>query len=101
MGEPLYREIVGRGAQSRPCRIYAPVGSHETLLAYLVRRLLENGANSSFVSRIVDPDVSIDDLVADPVAATITDGGSPHARLPLPRDLYPDRLNSQGYDWSA
>ncbi len=57
MGEPLYNQIVGAGGESRPCRIYAPVGSHETLLAYLVRRLLENGANSSFVNRIADANV--------------------------------------------
>ena len=57
MGEPLYDEVVGKAKLDRPCRIYAPVGTHETLLAYLVRRLLENGANSSFVNRIADPDV--------------------------------------------
>ncbi|MFX5493942.1 proline dehydrogenase family protein, partial [Acinetobacter baumannii] len=51
MGEPLYEEVVGRDKLNRPCRIYAPVGTHETLLAYLVRRLLENGANTSFVNR--------------------------------------------------
>jgi RHH-type proline utilization regulon transcriptional repressor/proline dehydrogenase/delta 1-pyrroline-5-carboxylate dehydrogenase len=55
MGEPLYDEVVGKAESDRPCRIYAPVGTHETLLAYLVRRLLENGANSSFVNRIADP----------------------------------------------
>ena len=54
MGEPLYEEVVGRDKLDRPCRVYAPVGSHETLLAYLVRRLLENGANTSFVNRIAD-----------------------------------------------
>ena len=68
MGEPLYEEVVGRDKLDRPCRVYAPVGSHETLLAYLVRRLLENGANTSFVNRIADASVAIDDLVADPVA---------------------------------
>ena len=57
MGEPLYEEVVGRDKLDRPCRIYAPVGTHETLLAYLVRRLLENGANTSFVNRIADPSV--------------------------------------------
>ncbi|OWK22833.1 hypothetical protein AJ87_46210 [Rhizobium yanglingense] len=67
MGEPLYDEVVGKAKLNRPCRIYAPVGTHETLLAYLVRRLLENGANSSFVNRISDPNVSVDELVADPV----------------------------------
>jgi len=82
------------------CRIYAPVGSHETLLAYLVRRLLENGANTSFVNRIVDPAVDIAELVADPVARARSTGGSPHPRIPLPAALYPDRGNSRGLDLS-
>ena len=69
MGEPLYEEVVGPTKLNRACRIYAPVGTHETLLAYLVRRLLENGANSSFVHRIHDPDVPVDALLEDPVAA--------------------------------
>ncbi len=82
------------------CRIYAPVGSHETLLAYLVRRLLENGANTSFVNRIVDPNVNIAELVADPVALANRTGGTPHPRIALPLALYPDRRNSQGIDFS-
>ena len=82
------------------CRIYAPVGSHETLLAYLVRRLLENGANTSFVNRIVDPAVDIAELIADPVARARSTGGSPHPRIPLPVALYPDRRNSRGLDLS-
>src|SRR5918997_3173093 len=69
MGEPLYEEVVGPDKLGRPCRVYAPVGTQETLLAYLVRRLLENGANSSFVNRIGDASVPVDELVADPVAA--------------------------------
>ncbi|SEJ81699.1 L-proline dehydrogenase /delta-1-pyrroline-5-carboxylate dehydrogenase [Sphingomonas sp. OV641] len=100
MGEPLYDEVVGPDKLNRPCRIYAPVGTHETLLAYLVRRLLENGANSSFVNRIADPEVSITDLVADPVAvvrATDTPGQK-HAGIALPADLYPRRRNSDGID---
>ncbi|NHW60336.1 hypothetical protein HA378_34760, partial [Escherichia coli] len=67
---PLYAQVVGKiadGKLGRPCRIYAPVGTHETLLAYLVRRLLENGANTSFVNRIADTTISLDELVADPV----------------------------------
>ncbi|HAU21625.1 MAG TPA: trifunctional transcriptional regulator/proline dehydrogenase/L-glutamate gamma-semialdehyde dehydrogenase, partial [Erythrobacter sp.] len=66
MGESLYEEVVGKENLARPCRIYAPVGTHETLLAYLVRRLLENGANSSFVNQIWDEDFSPDALIADP-----------------------------------
>ena len=70
MGEPLYEQVVGpvaAGKLGRPCRIYAPVGPHDTLLAYLVRRLLENGANSSFVNRIADENVPLEELVQDPV----------------------------------
>jgi RHH-type proline utilization regulon transcriptional repressor/proline dehydrogenase/delta 1-pyrroline-5-carboxylate dehydrogenase len=103
MGEPLYEEVVGRDKLDRPCRIYAPVGSHETLLAYLVRRLLENGSNNSFVNRIADPSVPIDDLVADPVAIAraIQPIGAPHDKIATPRELYaPDRVNSRGLDFS-
>src|SRR6202011_4622732 len=90
MGEPLYEEVVGRGKLDRPCRVYAPVGSHETLLAYLLRRLLENGANTSFVNRIADASVSIDDLVADPAEAarSIQPIGAPHEKIAAPRNLY-------------
>ena len=100
MGEPLYEEVVGPDKLDRPCRIYAPVGTHETLLAYLVRRLLENGANSSFVNRIADPTVSIDDLIADPADAVraMTPIGRPHDQIALPTDLYPNRVNSRGID---
>ncbi|PWE54977.1 trifunctional transcriptional regulator/proline dehydrogenase/L-glutamate gamma-semialdehyde dehydrogenase [Metarhizobium album] len=103
MGEPLYEEVVGREKLDRPCRIYAPVGTHETLLAYLVRRLLENGANSSFVNRIADPLVSVDELVADPVAVVraMASPGAKHDRISLPQDLYgKGRLNSAGLDLS-
>ena len=100
MGEPLYDEVVGPDKLGRPCRIYAPVGTHETLLAYLVRRLLENGANSSFVNRIADPEVSIADLTADPVALVraADTPGQKHAAIDLPADLYPRRTNSAGLD---
>ncbi|RVT92963.1 trifunctional transcriptional regulator/proline dehydrogenase/L-glutamate gamma-semialdehyde dehydrogenase [Sphingomonas crocodyli] len=102
MGEPLYDEVVGAGHLGRPCRIYAPVGTHETLLAYLVRRLLENGANSSFVNRIGDPDVAIDDLIADPVmlVRSTQHAGRKHDQIALPADIYPDRRNSAGIDLS-
>jgi len=102
MGEPLYQEVVGKAKLDRPCRIYAPVGTHETLLAYLVRRLLENGANSSFVNRIGDPDVPIEDLIADPAeqVAAMPVPGAPHEQIALPGDLYPDRRNSAGLDLS-
>ena len=98
MGESVYDQVVGKDKKDRACRIYAPVGSHETLLAYLVRRLLENGANSSFVNRIVDPAISVASLVADPVARAERAGGSPHPAIPLPVALLPGRQNSQGAD---
>ncbi len=103
MGEPLYEEVVGHNKLNRPCRIYAPVGTHETLLAYLVRRLLENGANSSFVNRIADPSISIEELIADPVELVkqTNPDFAPHPRIALPRDLYgASRLNSLGIDLS-
>ncbi|SDW13669.1 L-proline dehydrogenase /delta-1-pyrroline-5-carboxylate dehydrogenase [Variovorax sp. YR634] len=103
MGEPLYEQVVG--PLGRPCRIYAPVGTHETLLAYLVRRLLENGANTSFVNRIADPTISLDALVEDPVATVERmaqqEGtmGLPHPAIALPAALYgTQRANSQGLD---
>ena len=101
MGEPLYEEVVGPDKLARPCRIYAPVGTHETLLAYLVRRLLENGANSSFVNRLADPKVKMDDLVADPVETVraMAVPGAPHEAIALPRDLFgKERANSAGFD---
>jgi RHH-type proline utilization regulon transcriptional repressor/proline dehydrogenase/delta 1-pyrroline-5-carboxylate dehydrogenase len=100
MGEGLYDEVVGAEGLGRPCRIYAPVGTHETLLAYLVRRLLENGANSSFVNRIADPAVSIDDLVTDPVdvVRAMAVPGATHDGIALPASLYSDRRNSSGLD---
>ncbi len=110
MGEPLYEQVVGpvsEGKLARPCRIYAPVGVHETLLAYLVRRLLENGANTSFVNRIADPAIALEELVEDPVAAVqasaLQEGrmGLPHPAIPLPLELYgPTRTNSSGIDLS-
>jgi len=100
MGEPLYRQVVGPAHLNRPCRIYAPVGSHETLLAYLVRRLLENGANTSFVNRVADASVPIDSLLEDPVEAAlrVNPVGAPHPKIALPRDLFEGRLNSAGHD---
>ena len=95
MGEPLYEGVVGPDC---PVRVYAPVGTHEDLLAYLVRRLLENGANTSFVHRLVDPAVPEDAVIADPAARLRDSGLFPNPRIVLPRDLYPDRPNSAGLD---
>jgi RHH-type proline utilization regulon transcriptional repressor/proline dehydrogenase/delta 1-pyrroline-5-carboxylate dehydrogenase len=102
MGEPLYEQVVGKGKLDRPCRIYAPVGTHETLLAYLVRRLLENGANSSFVNRIADPAVLVDEMIADPVETVraMPHPGARHDLIALPTDLFSDRRNSAGIDLS-
>ncbi|HXW66149.1 MAG TPA: bifunctional proline dehydrogenase/L-glutamate gamma-semialdehyde dehydrogenase PutA [Burkholderiaceae bacterium] len=99
MGETLYDMLVGPDQLNLACRIYAPVGSHDTLLAYLVRRLLENGANSSFVNRVVDDSVAIDELLEDPFVACTRSGGRPHPAIALPADLYlPGRRNSAGID---
>ena len=99
MGNDLYDEIVPRDKHNIPCRIYAPVGTHEDLLPYLVRRLLENGANSSFVNRITDSDVPIADLVEDPVAKARALLDKINQNIPLPIDIFmPERKNSKGID---
>src|SRR3569833_3091903 len=96
MGEALYHEVLHRADTQLPCRVYAPVGSHEDLLPYLVRRLLENGANTTFVHRLEDERTPIDVLVADPVAEIDARVLKPHPRIPLPRNIYPDRRKSAG-----
>lgn len=96
MGAPLYDELVKDQTIGRPCRVYAPVGSHEDLLAYLVRRLLENGANTSFVNRLADDDAPIDDIIADPIASLESVAAKPHPRIVLPTDIFAPRRNSRG-----
>ncbi len=99
MGAALYEQVMRD--HRIPCRIYAPVGEHQDLLAYLVRRLLENGANSSFVNNIVDAHVSIDELVQDPVLSVRTWTEFTHPAIALPQSLYgEDRPNSRGLDLS-
>jgi RHH-type proline utilization regulon transcriptional repressor/proline dehydrogenase/delta 1-pyrroline-5-carboxylate dehydrogenase len=107
MGDDLYAEVIPADRLDVPCRVYAPVGSHEDLLPYLVRRLLENGANSSFVNRITDEDVPIDELIRDPVETVSAFAAIPHPRIPLPVDLYrsqaapnqsAERDNSMGFN---
>ncbi len=97
MGEPLYNfdHVCDMNV-----RVYAPVGTHETLLAYLVRRLLENGANSSFVNRIADPDVPVEALIEDPAALVAAEPqpGAPHGAIALPQALFADRQNAKGLD---
>ena len=90
MGESVYREVMA--STEAPVRIYAPVGEHRDLLAYLVRRLLENGANSSFVHQLADPQVDADALLASPLVPAKGPG------QPLPPDLYGTRRNSLGVD---
>jgi RHH-type proline utilization regulon transcriptional repressor/proline dehydrogenase/delta 1-pyrroline-5-carboxylate dehydrogenase len=97
MGEALHREVVRPESLGKPCRIYAPVGGHRDLLAYLVRRLLENGANTSFVNRLADDEAPIAAIVADPVekAAALAEKANP--LIPPPPDLFaPERRNSLG-----
>ena len=95
MGEALHEELVKGGAR---CRIYAPVGAHEDLLAYLVRRLLENGANSSFVHQIVDEDVAPEAIAADPFAALEALSTKRNPAIAPPDGLFGARVNSRGYD---
>ena len=96
MGDALYEALLAEHPDI-PVRVYAPVGSFTDLLPYLVRRLLENGANTSFVHQIADPAVPLEDLVADPVEQ-LPEPYVPDPRIPLPRDIYPDRKNSLGLD---
>lgn len=101
MGNELYEEVVPAECYGIPCRIYAPVGSHEDLLPYLVRRLLENGANSSFVNRIVDDNAPISDLVEDPISKAKSLCSKMNNNIPLPEALFlPGRKNSKGFDFS-
>lgn len=96
MGEPLYAALAADQASSIPCRVYAPVGSHEELLPYLVRRLLENGANSSFVNRIFDARLTPEIIARDPVLELEACEVIAHPGIPLPSALYPERRNSAG-----
>ncbi|MFL6768506.1 MAG: bifunctional proline dehydrogenase/L-glutamate gamma-semialdehyde dehydrogenase PutA [Sphingomicrobium sp.] len=105
MGEGLYEELAkleqAIGDEPTPVRIYAPVGSHKELLAYLVRRLLENGANSSFVNRIADDDIPVDELVRDPVAELAKIEPKRNPAIPLPNEIFgKGRRNSAGCDLS-
>lgn len=99
MGEALYEQVIGDHRFGRTCRIYAPVGGHEDLLGYLVRRLLENGANTSFVNRLGDDEMSVSDIIADPVEIAERQYVAGERQPPVtpPRDIFlPDRKNSAG-----
>ncbi len=99
MGEALH-EFYRDERKGVGTRIYAPVGSHEDLLAYLVRRLLENGANTSFVNRLADDEAPLDDIIADPVVQLSKETPLRNPRIPLPADLLPGRKNSAGFVWA-
>ncbi len=97
MGEELYAHVTDPSGLGIPCRVYAPVGEHEDLLPYLVRRLLENGSNTSFVNRIVNENEPIDAIIADPVRTVDGFDQVAHPRIPQPLDIYqPERRNSLG-----
>ena len=99
MGDALYDHVVGKDNFDVPCRIYAPVGTYKHLLPYLVRRLLENGANSSFVHRIVDEQTPIEQLVEDPVEKASALGLMPHPQILLPIDMFKgERMNAKSYN---
>src|SRR5580700_8679980 len=99
MGEALYETLLS-GLPDAVCRVYAPVGGHRDLLAYLVRRLLENGANSSFVSVAADPSVPITEILRRPQSRIAGAGQARNKKIPLPRDLYrPERENSAGIEF--
>ena len=99
MGGEVYEELAKiEGNQRTPVRIYAPVGGHKDLLAYLVRRLLENGANSSFVNRMADAEVPVAELTGDPVGELEALESRRNPAIPLPRDIFPGRVNSAGID---
>ena len=100
MGQTLYDNIVGAGNKNVPCRIYAPVGNHKELLSYLVRRLLENGANSSFINQIADTNMPLQELLKNPVARMQRLASKPHPHIPLPAFIFGHRLNSKGFDMS-
>jgi len=112
MGTDLYAEVIGKQSLNVPCRVYAPVGTHEDLLPYLVRRLLENGANTSFVNRVVDETLPVRELVADPCETVRRYSSIPHPRIPLPVNLFGEtsalaqnsnfvsRKNSMGINFS-
>jgi RHH-type proline utilization regulon transcriptional repressor/proline dehydrogenase/delta 1-pyrroline-5-carboxylate dehydrogenase len=100
MAEPLYHQLTGHGEGKYPCRVYAPVGSHQDLLPYLVRRLLENGANVNFINRLQNDKLPIDEILTDPVAYMQKLDKKPHPKIPLPTDLFGDRKNSMGIEFA-
>jgi RHH-type proline utilization regulon transcriptional repressor/proline dehydrogenase/delta 1-pyrroline-5-carboxylate dehydrogenase len=102
MGEDLYGIVLSQEGFRHACRVYAPVGNHEDLLPYLVRRLLENGANQSFVNRLVDENLPVEEVAEDPIDKVSHTDPTPHPAIPLPRKLYgEERLNSFGVNLAS
>jgi RHH-type transcriptional regulator, proline utilization regulon repressor / proline dehydrogenase / delta 1-pyrroline-5-carboxylate dehydrogenase len=100
MGQQLYEEVLDNDAYNGQCRVYAPVGNHKDLLPYLVRRLLENGANTSFVNRIIDEKMPPEEVVDDPIGEVQALSTIPHPKIPLPANIYgADRTNSRGINF--
>lgn len=99
MGETLYNEVLNKFGNKITCRIYAPIGTYETLLAYLVRRLLENGANSSFIYQLVDKNIKVEELIINPFEIVKKTHGLSNPYIPKPLNIFPDkRINSKGLD---
>src|SRR5262249_52694387 len=88
MGRPIYDQIVDKKQFNLPYRIYAPVGTHKDLLGYLVRRLLENGANTSFINKLSDDKTPIEQMVSDPISRIEALAEKPHPLIPLPKNIY-------------
>ena len=102
MGQELYEAVLEDEHFNGHCRVYAPVGKHEDLLPYLVRRLLENGANTSFVNRIVDEKLPVEEVVTDPITQVQAFESLVHPQIPLPIDLYGEaRKNSRGINFAT
>jgi RHH-type transcriptional regulator, proline utilization regulon repressor / proline dehydrogenase / delta 1-pyrroline-5-carboxylate dehydrogenase len=100
MGRPLYDQIVDKNQYHLPTRIYAPVGSHTDLVGYLIRRLLENGANSSFINNVANEKIPLEEVIINPISKIAKETRKPHPAIPLPRDIYGNRKNSSGIDLS-
>ncbi|AUO55212.1 bifunctional proline dehydrogenase/L-glutamate gamma-semialdehyde dehydrogenase PutA [Ehrlichia canis] len=99
MGASLYEYVTQELAANIKCRVYAPVGGYQDLLPYLIRRLLENGANSSFINQLNDSNISLEQLIQDPLEKAKELEYLPHPNIPLPKDIFgPERLNSSGID---
>jgi RHH-type proline utilization regulon transcriptional repressor/proline dehydrogenase/delta 1-pyrroline-5-carboxylate dehydrogenase len=98
MGETLH-DLVLKESSTNTC-VYAPCGSHEDLLPYLVRRLLENGANSSFVNKLLDENTPVEEIVSDPIQDAVSHETKRHPQIVLPKGIYSGRLNSSGIDFT-